>query len=144
MKSISKQEEINILRAAVADLGPDSYCGPWLQSVIGNIEQTIKGDILPTITPSECAAQIRGVVERAKEDVKEIMNDARKEAYRIVANAISETRGPLQVASNKLKAATKDVDERLIRLESIERSLRDAANHSEKVHIFIGQLERKA
>jgi len=44
---MSKTDELEILREAVAKLGPGSYCGPWLAGQIPGIEADIRGDVVP-------------------------------------------------------------------------------------------------
>ena len=46
---LSKAEEIKILSAAIAKLGPDSYLGPELARLIPWIEMEIRSDICPDL-----------------------------------------------------------------------------------------------
>jgi hypothetical protein len=72
---MTKQQEIEILRATAAKLGADSYLGPWLSFVIPIVERDIRSDNPPvTLTPKEHAAQIiaeaEDVLRRAKSDAE--------------------------------------------------------------------------
>ncbi len=59
---MTKHEELEVLRDAVKRLGPDSYCGPWLDSVLGAVERDIKADLppMPTVdaTRKYCADMV--------------------------------------------------------------------------------------
>ena len=46
----TKQEEIDLLRQTAAELGKDSYCGPWLAEVADHVESDIRADMLPVPT----------------------------------------------------------------------------------------------
>jgi hypothetical protein len=47
---MTKDEELAVLDAAISKLGPNSYIGPWLQSVRGEVEQSIRSDITPPVS----------------------------------------------------------------------------------------------
>ncbi len=50
---MTKQQEIDTLKAVSATLGPDSYIGPWLDSVLPIVELEIIADMPPTPTWGE-------------------------------------------------------------------------------------------
>lgn len=80
---MTKNEELQILREAAEKLGPDSYCGPWLRTVIPIIERDIRSDNPPDpITHRQYAAQIMAeaeeVLRRAKADADIVMHAAKK------------------------------------------------------------------
>jgi cell division septum initiation protein DivIVA len=100
---MTKQNEIDILRAAANQLGADSYCGPWLSQQIPAIEKEIRSDYNPTAdfnaTQRDCAqakenaeAWAKDKLEAAERVAKEIIADARKEATAITSRVVSEMR----------------------------------------------------
>ena len=50
MPNKTKSEEMAILAAAVRELGPDSYCGPWLSAALPAINMDMLGDLEPSPT----------------------------------------------------------------------------------------------
>lgn len=101
---MTKQAELDILRATVAKLGADSYCGPWLASVLPEIEQDIVSDIDPfPMLPSQAlrrGAEIRAgavaeaaeMVESARVQAKKGLDAAYQEAQRVRERMASELR----------------------------------------------------
>src|ERR1043166_933705 len=72
----TKQQEIEILEAAIQQLGPDSYLGPWLQSVAGEVERLVRCDIFPELS-----------LKAAQEDAAVIKRNAQGEAENIIKKA---------------------------------------------------------
>lgn len=77
---MDKQTEIKILKEAAAKLGPDSYCGPWLESQIPFIERDIRADIMPETDWDKAVSAARAEAER-------IIAEAKAEAERIKKEA---------------------------------------------------------
>lgn len=44
----TKKQELQILDKTIAELGPDSYIGPWLQKMRDNVKDLIMNDLLPS------------------------------------------------------------------------------------------------
>lgn len=76
---MDKHTEIEILRAAVRELGHDSYCGPWLASQIALIERDLASDTPPV--PDW--VQSRNICDRA-------VNSARQQAATLIKVAQGE------------------------------------------------------
>jgi len=53
---MTKQDELSILRNAIARLGPNSYLGPWLEDQLPWIESDMRSDIPPMSSYSQCRA----------------------------------------------------------------------------------------
>ena len=87
----TKSEEIQILTAAAAQLGSDSYCGAWLREQIPFIESDIRSDIEPGILASasiqDCARRCAEMRADSLRERDKILSDARKEADQIRAQA---------------------------------------------------------
>lgn len=65
---MNKLEEIKILTETANKLGSDSYCGPWLHSVIAEIEQAIKADLPPApLLPHQAARRAQEILGEAHE-----------------------------------------------------------------------------
>ena len=81
---MTKNDELQILRAAATKLGSHSYCGPWLAASIPIIERDIRSDNPPNpFTPEERAAVIlreaEDVLRRAKSDAAIILQQANQQ-----------------------------------------------------------------
>lgn len=94
---MTKQAELEILRDAVAKLGPDSYCGPWLASVLQEVERDMRCDILPAATMGDTAKQCAELVKVAEERAAEIVRNAEGRADLIVAAAEAKRQGVLSI-----------------------------------------------
>ena len=82
---MTKNEELEILRDAARRLGPDSYCGPWLSESLPAIEQDLRSDFVPSAS----------------------IEDARKEAARIISEATERGKELLRLAQLKSDEATR-------------------------------------
>lgn len=102
----SKAEELEILEAAIEQLGPDSYLGPWLTQVRAEVESAIRSDYFPAITLAAAQATANEIVAQTNSDAAEIIAKADAEANRIkraanlhldqVASALSEAQRAIQ------------------------------------------------
>jgi hypothetical protein len=84
---MTKSTELEILRDAVAKLGPDSYCGPWLQSVLLEVEHDLRCDIIPTVTLAGTILEAAETLVQAKERAEETIRNAETRANRIAGEA---------------------------------------------------------
>lgn len=84
---MNKQDEIAVLRRCAAELGAGSYCGPWLASVIGEVEAAVRSDFFPEVTLRESAARAADLVAAAELRGKEIIAAAELRAREIEAEA---------------------------------------------------------
>lgn len=62
---MTKQKEIEILSAAIKQLGPDSYLGPWLTQIKAGLADLIKTDIFPDITLNDAIKSGEGIKKAA-------------------------------------------------------------------------------
>jgi hypothetical protein len=83
---MNKSEEIQILREAIAKLGQNSYCGPWLTDQLPAIESAITSDY----PPEAYAFSIQGarihcekLIRAANEESAAIERRAKSEAEKI-------------------------------------------------------------
>lgn len=106
---LTKQNEIEILRATVAQLGPDSYCGPWLSQSIPSIESDIRADYSPLVDWNQTRRDCDAMREEAKAAVDEILARANKEAEKIVAEARNYAANVKQYAGEALRRALRDI-----------------------------------
>lgn len=67
----TKDQEIAILRETIRQLGPLSYCGPWLAQQLDGIERDLRSDFFPQIdrdaTIRDCAQMARVAEANARE-----------------------------------------------------------------------------
>jgi hypothetical protein len=96
---MTKRQELEVLADAIAKLGPDSYLGPWLASISGEVEADIRSDYFPMINIKETVAHCnklradaQAVLDKAHASAKDIIEAGHKtvrqnaEAARIDVN----------------------------------------------------------
>ena len=71
-------EELRIVRRAIEDLGPNSYCGPWLAWVLPELESDLRSDKLPTVTPKAAKIEAALIISQAKAEAAAILAKARQ------------------------------------------------------------------
>lgn len=102
---MTKKQEIEILHETITKLGPDSYCGPWLESVLSEVESEMRSDFLPTpslwVTKKECA----DLVNAAKLEAGKLVQDALATAERMRAACRRDLDAAIVTAIEKLNAA---------------------------------------
>lgn len=84
---MTKRAEIEILRNAITALGTDSYLGPWLASVVAEVEAQIRSDYFPTNTMVESTEKARLVIEGATLGAVKIIADATATAVKVTDRA---------------------------------------------------------
>lgn len=90
-----KSEEIAILKDAAARLGLESYCGPWLLSVIAQVEADITADHPPSPTIEATRAHCEAMLEQAKTRREELdgISQAKRQQFEQRADSIREDLG---------------------------------------------------
>ncbi len=84
---MTKQNEIEILRACAERLGPDSYCGPWLSDQIPAIESDIRADLFPMRSYRDARQTETDERERNARICADAVKSAEREAAALVAKA---------------------------------------------------------
>lgn len=87
---MNKKNEIEILSAAVAALGSNSYCAQWLSDQLPAIKAAIDSDMHPEVRAmgfAETLEASRRVRRDALDESALIIADAHKAHARITANA---------------------------------------------------------
>ena len=100
---MTKKNEIEILSAAVAALGNNSYCATWLAEQIPAIKMAIESDMHPEFRAygfAESQQNARRMREDAQAEAAKIIEDAKLNAERLTNLA------RLQVADIKRRAIT--------------------------------------
>lgn len=80
---MTKSEEIQVIRDAIAKLGKDSYCGAWLSDQLPSIESALASDFLPDVyafSIHEARIHADKIVAQAKEESAAIEARAKSEA----------------------------------------------------------------
>lgn len=91
-KYMTKAQEIEIIREAIARLGSGSYCGPWLAGQLGAIESALSSDYPPgayALNPAEATLRAAEIIQSAKEDAANIRQNAEKDAAAVRDKAIN-------------------------------------------------------
>ena len=63
---MNKETEISILFKTAHALGEASYLGPWLKSIIGELERDLRSDIIPVITLADARQQAECILAEAR------------------------------------------------------------------------------
>jgi hypothetical protein len=104
--ALSKAEEIETLRQTAINLGPCSYCGPWLLDQLESIAADLRSDLTPqTYESSQRIARDR--ISAAEEHAAALLSLTRKQAEKIKAEAYRQADG---IRSSTLKALRLAVD----------------------------------
>lgn len=84
--TVTKEQEIAILRETAQRLGPCSYMGPWLAESLPWLADTIACDVFPRSIESahKVAEQMK---QRGRDEAEVIVNDALIKAADIVRRA---------------------------------------------------------
>lgn len=100
----TKAEEIAVLDAAIKQLGPDSYLGPWLTQIRGGIADLVRCDIFPDITLNDSIKQSEHTKRVAQEEAEKIVIKAKAEADKLVRDARNLRSGIASTVSEALRA----------------------------------------
>lgn len=84
---MTKKQEIVRLDSLIQSLGSDSYLGPWLKSVKGEVEQMITSDLFPDVKLSDTIQAVAKLRKDTKEDCERMVQRARVEAEAIKKEA---------------------------------------------------------
>ena len=100
----TKEQEINALQKISAELGPNSYLGPWIRQSLPYLADAIKSDVPPisacqlyelASTDRIAAAESKQIAQRearqildaARQKADELLQQATADAERITGNA---------------------------------------------------------
>jgi hypothetical protein len=92
---MTKSQEIQIIREAIAKLGVNSYCGPWLADQLPSIESAITSDY-----PPEAYAFS---IHEARIHADKIIGDARRDAFQLERDSIAQSKARFDAADKELK-----------------------------------------
>ncbi len=90
---MTKSEELAALDGFIASLPADTYLGPWLRQVRGEVERMIRSDIFPDVSLAEVAARCL----QRRQDLETLEADAKARISR---------HGDFIIAAAKKNAAT--------------------------------------
>jgi hypothetical protein len=109
---ITKDQELATLRETAAKLGPNSYLGPWMESVAFELEAMMRADSFPCVSLDESRHFAEKIVTEAERKAETIIANAKRDANDREAAAetrIDRARMLIRDASNSLLA----IEERL-------------------------------
>lgn len=103
---MTKTQELDALRDLAARLGPDSYLGPWLASILPAVESSIRSDIIPLgFDPVAASRDALALLAQAREDADGIRAAAKKERERIIEQATKDGARRLEDIRHALRVA---------------------------------------
>jgi cell division septum initiation protein DivIVA len=112
----TKQQEINALQKMSAELGPNSYLGPWIRQSLPYLADAIKSDVPPI---SACQLYERASMDRiaaaaskhlAHQESRLILDAARQKADELLRQATAETERITGNAWQALRHAMKSLE----------------------------------
>lgn len=77
---MTKDQELAVLDRAIAELGRNSYLGPWLAEVRHEVERDVRNDFQPSATLAQARKGGEAIRERAQVAAKQILEQATREA----------------------------------------------------------------
>lgn len=92
---MTKSEEIQILREAIAKLGKDSYCGAWLADQLPSIESALASDYLPDVYAFS--------IHEARIHVEKVISAAKHDAAKLERDSIAQSKARFDAADKELK-----------------------------------------
>jgi hypothetical protein len=84
--SPTKQQELDIMKRAIAALGDNSYLGPFLKEQLPFMEHAIRSDMPPTCL-ADADKMSRDIVAQARAEAGEIVKHAKAKADQIIKGA---------------------------------------------------------
>lgn len=111
---MTKSEEIQILRDAIAKLGRDSYCGSWLSDQMPSIESALASDYLPEIyalSINETHLHCEKLISQAEEESASIEARAKADAEKTRETAC-------RFADSIRQSLKRDIESALHKIES--------------------------
>jgi hypothetical protein len=109
---LTKDQELATLKETAAKLGPNSYLGPWLDSIAFELEAMMRADSFPCVNLAESEHHAGRIVAQAERKAEQIIANAKRDANDREAAAesrIDRARMLIRDASQNLLA----IEERL-------------------------------
>ena len=112
----TKEQAINALSQIAADLGPNSYLGPWIRQSLPYLADAIKSDVPPI---SACQLHEHASTDRiaaaaskqiAQQEARLILDDARQKADELLRQATAEAERITGNAWQALRHAMKSLE----------------------------------
>jgi hypothetical protein len=77
---ITKDQELKTLKETAAKLGPNSYLGPWMESVAFELEAMMRADSFPCVNLAESEHHAGRIVAEAERKAEQIIANAKRGA----------------------------------------------------------------
>jgi len=116
---MNRDQEISEMVQLALRLGPNSYLGPWITSILPTLRQDMMSDIIPTVTIAETIEQAH---QRAKGIVDAATTDAAK-IGRAASLKMQEAERALEDAKRERDHAQRERDSILTALAVAEREI---------------------
>lgn len=75
----TKAQEMAILQRTITELGPDTYLGPWLKSLLAELERDLRCDLFPMQTLAQAKAESHALLEQPRTTCTELKTTTAQE-----------------------------------------------------------------
>ena len=113
---MNKSQETEILRRAAAELGTNSYCGPWLAEQIDFVTSDIRSDIGPSPTLRFAQDEYDRLTAAAKKEALLMRESAKKECEKLRSALDAQLKSYLNAMIGTQKAAIEQLEMQLRRI----------------------------
>ncbi len=108
---MTKTQELDLLDATIEAYGRDSYLGPWLQDVKGEVEREVTSDFTVTPTLTETRRTCERMLADAKTEAETIITRAKSAVKAMTDKAHEENSRWRQYLLNEIHKAEKALTE---------------------------------
>ena len=107
---MDKKTEIETLRACVATLGRNSYCGEWLAEQIPQIESDLRADFYPQMSRAQSVRECEQRKADTEDERAQMLESAKREADKMRADAIKDAQAIRGRAAAALREALREIE----------------------------------
>jgi DNA-binding protein YbaB len=106
---MTKEQEIKILKESIEKLGLESYLGPWLESVLIEVERDVRSDIYPSASITETRKGCETLIAEATTEANRIVTEANRKAENTITQAFNRANGILSSTRENLRQALNEL-----------------------------------
>ena len=105
----TKAQEMAILQRTITELGPDTYLGPWLKSLLAELERDLRCDLFPLQTLAQAKAESNTLLEQARATCIELKTATAQECAALRTKTAAHCDRLQERCASELYAAIREV-----------------------------------